>query len=1008
MKRGFLGSGGGAAPAPKPTATAAAAPGATTTTTTSPATTAAAAATTVAATTTAAAASTTDPAGRTRRWAQCLELLRSPTDERKLVGLLLVTKLVRQPGAEGGPAKIDATDAADAADAATESARELGEALEAVGAPFLRRLLLPLTRRHQRQQKKEQHNQEEPQQQAAGASLALAILATACRVAGTAAATAASSSSSPPFFPPLLPDVLLEMAPVLLKVASEGGVNAALGIAGSDEAEEQGAASSSSASAAADALECALFLCEGLGSQSREQEEEALGVVLDSGGLAAASRALSRALAQQSPSSPASTELALTLPLRLLSALLRGPPASSSSSSSWRQSRLEAECPQDVADAAEAAAAALAPAATPGRARLEALRALLLALPEVEQDGWRAAPSGAELLRRRRASGWPADAHAGIARLLSGRGLGPVQKLSALRVAAACVAGLGAAWLLPQPSPRSPPSPESPPPLMRALASTLAIEVPLLLSDALNPDARVPAGEDATDAAGQWRAPEARSLQREQERRRERRWPKAPVDGETGPSNGRHAADVEDDEMWSEDAEAGGSEAMMEEEDEEEGAGKATAERREQQQRQQPRPPRPTISAGERAMAGLPACFSLLEAAVGALVSADDDDEADQDGDDGDDPAATLRAAMAGVALSPPSNRPALAEADQLRAFGALRDAVGAALDFVAARAEEEEQEEKEAADASAASRAVLLLGATRVVGRLLAEAPDALDAAKLSRALPLMLRAQDDDDDQEEATGAAFLLPAVFQWGTDAAAGSTLLRAICASTPAVAALARLAAASFDAQPQIDWDRAYMAAHACARTLEEGGCRHGGSGGGEDEALAAAATAALPALARWWRRGGAQVAAELAAAPRLSSPEAAAVGCSEADALMAAARLAAALLPVASKSSSSFQDDACALVAGALGAGLLAQAVADAGGGGGGGGFGDAAAEGWCAAAANAAAAVASVPQLAQHLRASEWWGLVVGNEGGATGEAVREVVAQAVELRLLVKAVLG
>jgi len=317
-------------------------------------------------------AETDDPAGRARRWSQCLELMRAPGDEKKLVGLLLVTKIVRQ-------------------ERRREAAALLSEALEAVGAPFVRRLLLPLTRRHQQQQQKQQQQpspsseQEDSRlQDAAGASLALAILATACRVATATAeeeddeqegGDAAAAKTVMPLRALLL-DLLQEMAPVALKVAAEGGPGAALRIPAS------GLDPRGEAAAAADALECALLLCGGGGGEGGDGDGGGLGTVLDSGGLAAASRALLRGLGNQGHAKDDEKDgsvALLTLPLRLMSALLQGP--SSSASSSWRQTRLESECADEVADAAEAAAAALASPSTSSRARLEALRALLLALP---------------------------------------------------------------------------------------------------------------------------------------------------------------------------------------------------------------------------------------------------------------------------------------------------------------------------------------------------------------------------------------------------------------------------------------------------------------------------------------------------------------------------------------------------------------------------------------------------------------------------------------------------
>ncbi|WIA32050.1 hypothetical protein OEZ86_002902 [Tetradesmus obliquus] len=65
-------------------------------------------------------------------WQQCLELLRSDVDEKKFVGLLLVTKLLPQ----GDDAAVQAV-------------------LDAVGFAFLQRLLLPLQQQQQQQQQQQ-------------------------------------------------------------------------------------------------------------------------------------------------------------------------------------------------------------------------------------------------------------------------------------------------------------------------------------------------------------------------------------------------------------------------------------------------------------------------------------------------------------------------------------------------------------------------------------------------------------------------------------------------------------------------------------------------------------------------------------------------------------------------------------------------------------------------------------------------------------------------------------
>ena len=69
--------------------------------------------------------------------AEVLDLCRGPTDERRLVGLLLATKLL--PGLAGGGR------GSDGASVAADAAARLRSVCDAVGLEFLQRLLLPLS-----------------------------------------------------------------------------------------------------------------------------------------------------------------------------------------------------------------------------------------------------------------------------------------------------------------------------------------------------------------------------------------------------------------------------------------------------------------------------------------------------------------------------------------------------------------------------------------------------------------------------------------------------------------------------------------------------------------------------------------------------------------------------------------------------------------------------------------------------------------------------------------------
>ncbi|GIL44562.1 hypothetical protein Vafri_2088, partial [Volvox africanus] len=155
---------------------------------------------------------------------QCLELLRGPGDERRFVGLLLVTRLLPH-GSDDAVRKV----------------------LEALGAQFLHRLLLPLRKPAQGPQV----SAEAKEQQATGCSLALAILAAACRLHDFAAG----------------PDVR-DLLPVLLKVVQHGGVSRILQLRA---VPADGGVSD--ATAVSDALECLL----GAAAAAPEQTLAALG-----------------------------------------------------------------------------------------------------------------------------------------------------------------------------------------------------------------------------------------------------------------------------------------------------------------------------------------------------------------------------------------------------------------------------------------------------------------------------------------------------------------------------------------------------------------------------------------------------------------------------------------------------------------------------------------------------------------------------------------------------------
>ncbi|KAG2440952.1 hypothetical protein HXX76_003805 [Chlamydomonas incerta] len=146
-----------------------------------------------------------------RSFQQCLELLKGPGDERRFVGLLLVTRLLPQ-GSDDAVRRV----------------------LEALGWTFLQRLLLPL--RRQPSAAAPAVAGDAATQQASCVGLALSILAAACRLPDVAAGAE-----------------VRESLPLMLRVVRMGGVSPVLTAAG---AALPAADPAADAAAVTDALEC--------------------------------------------------------------------------------------------------------------------------------------------------------------------------------------------------------------------------------------------------------------------------------------------------------------------------------------------------------------------------------------------------------------------------------------------------------------------------------------------------------------------------------------------------------------------------------------------------------------------------------------------------------------------------------------------------------------------------------------------------------------------------------
>jgi len=440
--------------------------------------------------------------------------------------------------------------------------------LDAVGWPFLQRMLLPLQQQHQgpQQHQHRQHQQtdDQLQQQHLSVALGLSIISAVARAQDVAGS-----------------EELLQLAPLLSKVAAAGGVADALQQQQQQQQEDKVAAwvdAAADLAAAEDALEC-LLACASSGSYQRS-------VLLESNGLHTAAAALASALtvAQQlqchtaaasaangaeaaATAGAAAAARAAMLSIQLLGVLLEGEAAARAGLITQHQTQAAAavmllatvfggKLPEQHSP----------PASKQGRVQgtdaaalqLDALHALLLLLPLPEaalqtqgilsaaalalaaagadagQAAGAAAVKAAEataaaagddsqpdaavsqvsrqlLLRAAAAAGdWGSALRQGLVQVLRSR-VGAVQRHSALQLAAAVLEVLGPSWLLPQQQQQqqgpqaaassSSSSSRRPEEFLLVLMEVLAIETPLLLSDAMNAGAAVPRSDAAMDAA---------------------------------------------------------------------------------------------------------------------------------------------------------------------------------------------------------------------------------------------------------------------------------------------------------------------------------------------------------------------------------------------------------------------------------------------------------------------------------------------------------------------------
>lgn len=681
------------------------------------------------------------------------------------------------------------------------------------------------------------------QQQQLSAALGLSVLSSACRLPEVAAGDDLLSLT-----PLLLSAAAAGGTSRVLAAHGSSSNGSGAKVAGTQPAWADAAAD---AAAAADALECLLACASGGdGSTMRvllESDAPRAAVQALQSALAALDGA-GQTYDTTTPGDGGDAEVeaaavrgsalqAVALSVQLLATLLAVGGSSSSSSSNLGAERTAAAIMllsrvfgSDLPGALTAAASApRLPGVDPAALQLQAQHALLLLLPlpissdaaamlkssaealaecssgnNMEEASWRTA--AADLPTDLRAAalvagGWPAALQLGVLRMLQSR-VGAVQRHSALRVAAAAVDLVGPGWLLPRRSAggaggnaatalhqqQQQPVQQQ---LLTVLMELLAVETPLLLSDAMNPSATVPHGAPAAAAAvlRDTAADDKAS---------------AGLTGTIG-SNGSRGCSVMDV-----DADAAGSSEPTAEPLSARGVfEQLRVQERDVQQQQQPgdgRPPgfaaqpRPkSLSqqlaelslpvdrqpgpgeqvAGERAAERLPSCLQLLEACLevmvqqAALLETLDDvcptpahamgPSPHRGGLDAPPPGGASATALDGATGGA---RPAawgdvygLLPAPQLtQLLLRMHQVAEILLEFL----------EAATAPGSDVDRH-LALGACRLLGRFLADAPDA-HAARVRPLLPalLTLRAAP----AEEAclvgggvSGAAFLLPALLSW---------------------------------------------------------------------------------------------------------------------------------------------------------------------------------------------------------------------------------------------------
>ncbi|KAG2493275.1 hypothetical protein HYH03_008412 [Edaphochlamys debaryana] len=758
---------------------------------------------------------------------QCLDLLRGPTDERRFVGLLLVTRLLPNGSDEA-----------------------IRRVMAALGPTFLRRLLLPLRARAPGDQQAPLDG-EAASQAATGSGLALALLASGCRLPETAAG----------------PE-LREHLPTLVRVVGACGVFPLVMPAASGAnwtAAQNPEIAAVDSAAAADALECLVAAAAAAPRQTLAALDRAGALAALAAWLTEATAALTApaaaAAVRQDHVEPDMVAEARHRGVLLAAALLErllacpgggggsGASSAAATEATGRAVTVLAEAPAAAAKCMAALAALVGnprllapppspppsgqPPATPAAAaaagtsggaaqlQLEALHALILMLRAAQHPA--AAAAEAQLRRLDGTVGWSAAARRGLGWVLRSRAPAPLRH-AALEAAAHVAALAGDAWLLG----RGPAAPsaaaaapsagpaEAPETFLVLLMETLKIEINLLLSDALHPDRRVAAEATrlSTAAAAAPPQPSERLLQELQDRGAARATAEVAAAEKAAAAAAAAAGGAADGGRTAAPQLAAG-EAPMEVDGATGASTSAAASAATAGAASQPSgaaaaaaaaPPAPTVAAGDRALALLPVGYQLAEAAIGAVAAdaaaADGDMELDAGG------AAAAAAAAAGGAVLPEA-----ALQNLLAGFETLAEHLLAFLDAAAELQQQQQQQQQEGPEGTAPASSpqqppaappsarggsshvpahvfahvsahtstsahvapALLLGAVRLLGRYLAEAPGAVRGERLLKALPLAMSVRapggggdggrsGGDLDDTQGFGLTFLLPGLLQ----------------------------------------------------------------------------------------------------------------------------------------------------------------------------------------------------------------------------------------------------